>query len=109
MLRLHAHALCLVLALAGALVGAGSGWPVSPQNNAAPRFSWDTMGGMVFMQVCNPNATLASPGYPASALRTLARYPLVTFEKCVGTMTPGYEEDKVIRSCTALKNINPNM
>jgi hypothetical protein len=67
------------------------------------------MGGMVFMQLCNPNATLNSPGYPASVMRTLAKYPLVTFEKCVGTFTSGFEEDKVIASCSALKALNPEI
>jgi hypothetical protein len=84
-------------------------WPAPQTDNLAPRFSWNTMGDMVFMQLCNPNATLESPGYPASVMRTLSKYPMVTFEKCVGTFTAGFEEDKVIRSCTALKALNPEI
>ena len=61
------------------------------------------------MQLCNPNATTTSTGYPDSVMETLARYPMVTFEKCVGTSTAGYEEDKVVASCQWLKSHNPNI
>jgi hypothetical protein len=77
--------------------------------NLPPQFSFATMGGMVFMQLCNPNATVATAGYPATVMATLAKYPLVTFEKCVGTSTAGYEEDKVAASCAALKKLNPEL
>jgi hypothetical protein len=53
-------------------------WPAPQADNVAPQFSWDTMGGMVFMQLCNPIATLDSPGYPTTVMRTLSRFPLVT-------------------------------
>ena len=84
-------------------------WPPRQTDNVAPKFSWHTMGGMVFMQLCNPNATLESPGYPDDIMRTLSRYPMVAFEKCVGTSTAGYEEDKVVVSCSALKAHNLNI
>eukprot|EP01048_Picozoa_sp_COSAG05_P012907 COSAG05_NODE_1329_length_5159_cov_5.257510_2_plen_518_part_00 len=98
-------------ALAALLAAAAASphWPAPQADNLAPKFSWDTMGGMVFMQLCNPNATLEAPGYPASVMRTLAKYPLVTLEKCVGTFTSGYEEDKVVASCAALKALNPEI
>jgi hypothetical protein len=84
-------------------------WPAPQTDNVAPAFSWDTMGSMVFMQLCNQKATLDDPAYPPAVMKTLAKYPLVTFEKCEGTSTPGYEEDKVIASCSALKEINPGL
>jgi len=76
--------------------------------NLKPKFSWDTAGGMVFMQVCNDHGTEAVP-WDTATLEILAKHPMVCFEKCQGIYTPGYEEQKVVAARKALKAINPKI
>jgi len=82
----------LQLALAAVVspIAVTAAWNAVQTDNLPPQFSFKTMGGMVFMQLCNLNATVSSPAYPTSVMATLAKYPLVTFEKCVDTSTAGY-------------------
>lgn len=79
-------------------------------NNIPPAFSWDTVGGMVFMQVCNPNSTVAHP-WDSKTLDILAKYPMVALEKCMSIYEPPplYMEDTVDALCGALKKRNPKL
>jgi hypothetical protein len=74
-----------------------------------PRFSWDTLP--VFYHSAN-----CSGLFNASSLATIARYPLVTFEKYTGPFDDAdfrqgrrYEEDNIVAQAKALKAINQNV
>jgi len=77
-------------------------------SNTPPPFSWDTVGGMVFIQVGNSKGTVEKP-FEDATTKILAKYPFVCFEKFQGTHTPGYYEDKVAAACKAVKAINPKL
>jgi len=99
---------CISMRLALCILTLGIVLAAQTSNNVKPKFSWDTVGGMVFMQVCNDHGTEAEP-WDNATLHVLAKHPMVCFEKCQGIYTPGYEEAKVVAACKALKAINPNL
>jgi hypothetical protein len=86
--------------------------PPSPSPLVAPRmpiFSWARLP--VFYHSAN-----CSGLFNASSLATIAKYPLVTFEKYQGPFDSSefrsglvYEEDNILAASAALKRMNPNV
>jgi hypothetical protein len=77
-------------------------------NITKPPFSWDTVGGMLFIQVGNPEGTVEKPLETATR-DVLAKFPMVCFEKFQGKNTPGAYEDKTAAACKAIKDVNPKL
>ena len=71
-----------------------------------PKFSWDFVGNMSFIHLCNESGL-----FNAEALDTIAKFPLVTIEKGQGFLDGSgrFAEAKIVEQLTAVKRADPTI
>ena len=70
-----------------------------------PKFSWDTLP--VFFH----SSYTGELGFPEQAMKTIAKFPIVTIEKWQGCHASGYttEEEAMVEAAKQVKAANPNI